>query len=88
MSSLRCFDECYVADGDLRWFGVLQSPFKIVSSPEGDAWVEARGEKFSPEQVGSMVLIKMKETAGVFISTSSRSFVRRSLFADRLVVWL
>lgn len=42
----------------------VQSPFKIVRSPEGDAWVEARGEKFSPEQVGSMVLIKMKETAG------------------------
>ena len=43
-----------------------QSPFKVVRNSDGDAWVEAQGQKFSPAQVGSMVLIKMKETAGVW----------------------
>ena len=43
-------------------------PYKIVrSSTNDDAWVEARGEKFSPSQIGSMVLGKMKETAEGFL---------------------
>ena len=45
-------------------------PFKIVSGNGGDAWVEAgNGEKFSPSQVGSMVLGKMKETAEGYLGT-------------------
>ena len=43
-------------------------PYKIVrSSTNDDAWVEARGERFSPSQIGSMVLGKMKETAEGFL---------------------
>jgi molecular chaperone DnaK len=43
-------------------------PYKIVKSPNNDdAWVEARGEKYSPSQIGSMVLGKMKETAEGFL---------------------
>ncbi len=43
-------------------------PYKIVKSNNNDdAWVEARGEKFSPSQIGSMVLGKMKETAEGFL---------------------
>ena len=43
-------------------------PYNIVrSSNNDDAWVEARGEKFSPSQIGSMVLGKMKETAEGFL---------------------
>jgi len=42
-------------------------PFKIVAGPNGDAYVEAGGEQFSPSQVGSMVLTKMKETAEGFL---------------------
>jgi len=38
-------------------------PFKIVEGKNGDAWVEARGEKYSPSQVSAYVLQKMKETA-------------------------
>ena len=38
-------------------------PYKIVDSGEGDAWVEARGEKYSPAQVSAFILQKMKETA-------------------------
>ncbi|MEM6357697.1 MAG: molecular chaperone DnaK [Pseudomonadota bacterium] len=38
-------------------------PFKIVEGKNGDAWVEARGEKYSPSQISAYVLQKMKETA-------------------------
>jgi len=39
-------------------------PFKIFEAPNGDAWVQdTRGNKYSPSQVGAMVLQKMKETA-------------------------
>jgi len=37
--------------------------YKIVNGKNGDAWVEARGEKYSPSQIGAYVLAKMKETA-------------------------
>lgn len=43
-------------------------PYNIVKSPNNDdAWVEARGEKYSPSQIGSIVLGKMKETAEGFL---------------------
>jgi molecular chaperone DnaK len=43
-------------------------PYKIIKSPNNDdAWVEAHGEKYSPSQIGSMVLGKMKETAEGFL---------------------
>ena len=42
-------------------------PFKIVPSANGDAWVEVKGEKFSPSQVSAYTLGKMKETAESFL---------------------
>merc|ERR1719335_445665 len=45
-------------------------PYKIISGNNGDAWVEARGEKYSPSQVGAFVLTKMKETAESYLGTS------------------
>mmetsp|Transcript_3999 Transcript_3999/g.13988 ORF Transcript_3999/g.13988 Transcript_3999/m.13988 type:complete len:605 (+) Transcript_3999:460-2274(+) len=42
-------------------------PFKIVPADNGDAWVEAGGSRYSPSQVGSFVLSKMKETAEGFV---------------------
>lgn len=42
-------------------------PYKIVKGPNGDAWVEAAGEKYSPSQVGAFVLQKMKDTAESFL---------------------
>lgn len=46
-------------------------PYSIVKSPNNDdAWVSARGEKYSPSQIGSMVLGKMKETAESFLGRS------------------
>eukprot|EP01116_Phalansterium_solitarium_P012049 TRINITY_DN27_c0_g1_i1.p1 TRINITY_DN27_c0_g1~~TRINITY_DN27_c0_g1_i1.p1 ORF type:complete len:674 (+),score=269.31 TRINITY_DN27_c0_g1_i1:97-2118(+) len=38
-------------------------PYKIVRASNGDAWVEARGKPYSPSQIASFVLTKMKETA-------------------------
>lgn len=38
-------------------------PYKIVKADNGDAWVEARGEKMAPPQVSAEVLKKMKKTA-------------------------
>ena len=43
-------------------------PYNIVKSDNNkDAWVESRGTKYSPSQIGSMVLGKMKETAEGFL---------------------
>jgi molecular chaperone DnaK len=39
------------------------SPFKIINADNGDAWVEARGKKYSPPEISAMVLQKMKQTA-------------------------
>jgi molecular chaperone DnaK len=38
-------------------------PYKIVRGPNGDAWVEANGKKYSPSQISGFILQKMKETA-------------------------
>ncbi|KAB1211146.1 Heat shock 70 kDa protein, mitochondrial [Morella rubra] len=42
-------------------------PFKIVKAPNGDAWVEGNGQKYSPSQIGAFVLTKMKETAEAYL---------------------
>jgi molecular chaperone DnaK len=39
------------------------SPFKIVKAENGDAWVDARGQKYSPPEISAIVLQKMKKTA-------------------------
>jgi molecular chaperone DnaK len=38
-------------------------PYRVVPSDNGDAWVEIRGKKYSPPEISSMVLNKMKQTA-------------------------
>jgi molecular chaperone DnaK len=38
-------------------------PYKIVKADNGDAWVEARGEKMAPPQISAEILKKMKKTA-------------------------
>ncbi|MEM1019105.1 MAG: molecular chaperone DnaK [Pseudomonadota bacterium] len=42
-------------------------PYDIVRADNGDAWVEAQGEKYSPSQVSAFILQKMKETAEAFL---------------------
>jgi molecular chaperone DnaK len=41
--------------------------YKVVNGGNGDAWVEARGERFSPAQVSAIILQKMKETAESYL---------------------
>jgi molecular chaperone DnaK len=41
-------------------------PYKIVAGPNGDAWVEVQGKKYSPSQISAFVLQKMKETAEAY----------------------
>jgi molecular chaperone DnaK len=42
-------------------------PYGIVRGDNGDAWVEARGEKYSPSQISAFTLGKMKETAEAYL---------------------
>ncbi|MGV6805444.1 MAG: molecular chaperone DnaK [Ruegeria sp.] len=42
-------------------------PYAIVDGGNGDAWVEARGEKYSPSQISAFTLGKMKETAESYL---------------------
>lgn len=42
-------------------------PYNIVAADNGDAWVEARGEKMAPPQVSAEILMKMKKTAEEFL---------------------
>jgi len=42
-------------------------PYKIVKGENGDAWVEARGEKYAPSQVSAFILQKMKEDAESYL---------------------
>ncbi|MCG8505215.1 MAG: molecular chaperone DnaK [Sphingomonadales bacterium] len=42
-------------------------PYEIVKADNGDAWVEARGEKYSPSQISAFILQKMKETAESYL---------------------
>jgi len=46
---------------------VEAAPFKIINSDKGDAWIEARGEKYSPSQISAFILQKMKETAEKYL---------------------
>lgn len=42
-------------------------PYAIVDGGNGDAWVEASGEKYSPSQISAFILGKMKETAESYL---------------------
>ena len=42
-------------------------PYPIVRGENGDAWVEARGERYAPSQISAYILGKMKETAEAYL---------------------
>ena len=42
-------------------------PYDIVKGKNGDAWVEAGGEEYSPSQISAFILQKMKETAECYL---------------------
>ena len=45
-------------------------PYNIVKADNGDAWVEANGEKLAPQQVSAQILMKMKKTAEEYLGES------------------
>ena len=51
----RNFEDPYVKKD------VETAPFKIINSDKGDAWIEAKGNKYSPSQISAFVLQKMKD---------------------------
>ncbi len=46
---------------------IAAAPFKIVNSEKGDAWIETKGQKYSPSQISAFILQKMKETAEKYL---------------------
>ncbi|KAK5138176.1 hypothetical protein LTR08_004871 [Meristemomyces frigidus] len=54
---------------------IQQVPYKIVQHTNGDAWLEAQGQRYSPSQIGGFVLGKMKETAEAFLGKSLKNAV-------------
>ncbi|KAF2727784.1 heat shock 70 kDa protein, mitochondrial precursor [Polyplosphaeria fusca] len=54
---------------------IQQVPYKIVQHSNGDAWLEAQGQKYSPSQVGGFVLGKMKETAEAYMGKNAKNAV-------------
>ncbi|CAD1809819.1 chaperone protein DnaK [Candida parapsilosis] len=54
---------------------INQVPYKIIKHGNGDAWLEARGEQYSPQQIGGFILNKMKETAEAALGKKINSAV-------------
>ena len=46
---------------------ISKVPFKIIKAENNDAWLEARGKKYSPSQISAFILQKMKETAEKYL---------------------
>jgi len=42
-------------------------PYSVVNGGQGDAWVQVRGQKYSPSQISAFILQKMKETAESYL---------------------
>ncbi|WP_163848027.1 molecular chaperone DnaK [Pseudooceanicola aestuarii] len=42
-------------------------PYNVINGGNGDAWVESKGEKYSPSQISAFILGKMKETAESYL---------------------
>ena len=57
-------------DGNSVQKDIQTTPYKIVKADNGDAWVEAKGKKYSPSQISAFILQKMKETAEKYLGQS------------------
>jgi molecular chaperone DnaK len=51
------------------------APFKIINADNNDAWIESRGEKYSPSQISAFILQKMKETAEKYLGQEVKQAV-------------
>ena len=50
-------------------------PYHVIDGGNGDAWIESRGEKFSPSQISAFILGKMKETAESYLGEEVKQAV-------------
>jgi len=62
-------------DDDTVKKDVSRAPYKIIKSDNNDAWLEARGEKYSPSQISAFILQKMKETAEKYLGQEVKQAV-------------
>ena len=54
---------------------IQSAPFKIIKADNNDAWIEARGKKYSPSQISAFILQKMKETAEKYLGQEVKKAV-------------
>ena len=54
---------------------VSRAPYKIIKADNNDAWLEARGNKYSPSQISAFILQKMKETAEKYLGQEVKQAV-------------
>lgn len=50
-------------------------PYKVVKSKNGDAWVEVDGKEYSPPQISSHILMKLKKAAEDYLGSSIKEAV-------------
>ena len=62
-------------DGDSVQKDIQTLAFKITKADNGDAWIEAKGEKYSPAQISGFILQKMKETAEKYLGQEVKKAV-------------
>src|SRR5262249_31050014 len=46
---------------------IRRVPYKVVRAPNGDAWVEVRGKGYSPPEISSYILAKLKRAAEAYL---------------------
>ena len=54
---------------------IAKAPYKIVKADNNDAWLESRGQKYSPSQISAFILQKMKETAEKYLGQEVKQAV-------------
>ena len=62
-------------DGESVQKDIQTTPYKIIKADNGDAWVEAKGKKYSPAQISAFTLQKMKETAEKYLGSEVKEAV-------------
>ena len=62
-------------DGKSVQKDIQTTPYKIVKADNGDAWIEAKGKKYSPSQISAFTLQKMKETAEKYLGSEVKEAV-------------
>ncbi|CAG8491453.1 5510_t:CDS:2 [Ambispora leptoticha] len=50
-------------------------PYKIIEHKNGDAWLETRGKRYNPSQIGAFIVSKMKETAESYLGKPVKNAV-------------